>query len=199
VLEGKNIVKGLEEARLHGRGGHGVVMCAELIAQAAVYDGKFARSFPWFIAARRGAPVAASLIIGDPDKITRSMVYNPKYVLVLDPRLHRVMPEVTKGIMEGGTYIQNSTKTPAEILKELKLDVKLKTVATLDATGLAREHMGIPIPNIAMVGAFAKVTNLITLDSARKAVKARFSEELWERYLKCLEAGYENVRVEVIG
>jgi len=192
-------MKTLEEARFHGRGGQGVVICSELIAQAAVYDGNFARSFPWFGIARRGAPVTAFLAIGDPNKTTRSMVYNPKYVVLLDPHLHRAMPEVTKGIIEGGVYIQNSTKAPAELLKELKVDTKLKIIATLDATGLAREYMGVPIPNIAIVGAFAKVTNLITLDSAMKVIRARFSEELWERYLKCLEAGYKNTYVEVIG
>lgn len=189
----------MEEIRLHGRGGQGVVLCSELIALAALYDGKFARAFPWFGIARRGAPVTSFIMIGKSNEITRSMIYNPRYVMVLDPRLHKVMPAVTSGIREGGVYIQNSLKKPTELLKELKLCTKLRTIATVDATGLAIKYMGIPTPNIAMLGAFAKVTGLITLNSAAKAVKAKFPEELWEKYLKCLEAGYNKVHVKVLG
>jgi len=198
LVSKSKIGENLEEIRLHGRGGQGVVLCSELIARAALYDGNFARSFPWFGIARRGAPVTAFVVIGEGDKITRSMVYNPKYVVVLDPHLHRVMPEVTNNIREGGVYIQNSTKAPAELLKELKLCAKLRTIATVDATGLAMKYMGAPIPNIAMLGAFAKVTNLITFDSAMKAIKTRFPENVWEKYLKCFEAGYKKVYIEVL-
>ena len=198
MVSKSRIEESLEEIRLHGRGGQGVVLYSELIARAALYEGSFARSFPWFGIARRGAPVTAFVVIGEEDKITRSMVYNPKYVVVLDPQLHKVMPGVTRGIRGGGVYIQNSTKTPDELLEELELDVKLGVIATIDATGIAMKYMGVPIPNIVMLGAFARVTNLITFDSAVKAVKARFPKDAWENYLKCLEAGYENIRVEVL-
>ena len=189
----------MEEIRLHGRGGQGVVLCSELIALAALYDGKFARAFPWFGIARRGAPVTSFIVIGGANEISRCMVYNPKYVMVLDPQLHRVMSAVTNGIREDGVYVQNSVKAPTDLLKEIKVGSKLKVIASVDATGLAIKHMGVPIPNIAMLGAFAKVTGLITLDSAARAVKARFPERLWEKYLKCLEAGYNEVHVEVLG
>ncbi|NJE26181.1 pyruvate ferredoxin oxidoreductase [Thermococcus sp. MV5] len=192
------IGESLKEIRLHGRGGQGVVLCSELIAQAALYDGNFTRSFPWFGIARRGAPVTSFVVIGEANKIVRSMVYNPKYVVVLDPHLHKVMPEVTGNIKEGGVYIQNSTKNPTKLLKELKLSTNLSIIATVDATGLAMEYMGASIPNIAMLGAFAKVTNLITFDSAMRAIKVRFPENVWERYLKCFEAGYEKVYVKVL-
>jgi len=51
----------MKEIRLHGRGGQGVVMGAEMLAYAFVLEGKFASSFPTFGAERRGAPVAAFL------------------------------------------------------------------------------------------------------------------------------------------
>ncbi len=101
----------LEEIRLHGRGGQGVVLCGELIALTALYDGKFSRAFPWFGIARRGAPVTAFVVIGEKNEITRSMIYNPKYVVVLDPTLHRVLLTVTQGIREQGVFVQNTTKT----------------------------------------------------------------------------------------
>ena len=39
------------------------------------------------------------------------MIYNPKYVVVLDPTLHRVLLTVTQGIREQGVFVQNTTKT----------------------------------------------------------------------------------------
>ncbi len=188
----------MEEARLHGRGGQGVVLCSELIALAALHEGKFARAFPWFGMARRGAPVTAFVSIGEPGRVSRSMIYEPKYVMVLDPRLHKVLPTVTAGIKEGGIYIQNIPKEPKELLRELSLSVELSKVATIDATKYALELMGRPIPNIVMLGAFARVTGLITLESAIKAVKERFPPKVWDSYVKCVKAGYENVSLEVL-
>ncbi|MFN3407015.1 MAG: 2-oxoacid:acceptor oxidoreductase family protein, partial [Caldimicrobium sp.] len=44
------------EIRLHGRGGQGGVTSAELIAIAAITQGKYAQAFPSFGPERRGAP-----------------------------------------------------------------------------------------------------------------------------------------------
>ncbi|MFO7494290.1 MAG: 2-oxoacid:acceptor oxidoreductase family protein, partial [Desulfobacterales bacterium] len=43
------------EIRLHGRGGQGAVTSAELLAQAAIGEGKYAQAFPSFGPERRGA------------------------------------------------------------------------------------------------------------------------------------------------
>src|SRR4030043_1435146 len=45
------------EVRWHGRGGQGAVTSAELLALAAIEEGKFAQAFPSFGPERRGAPV----------------------------------------------------------------------------------------------------------------------------------------------
>ena len=50
---------GLIELRWHGRGGQGAVTSAEILAQAAISEGKFAQAFPSFGPERRGAPVQA--------------------------------------------------------------------------------------------------------------------------------------------
>ena len=188
----------LEEIRLHGRGGQGVVLCGELIALAALYDGKFSRAFPWFGIARRGAPVTAFVVIGEKDEITRSMIYNPKYVVVLDPTLHRVLPTVTQGIREQGVFIQNTTKNTKEILNELKLNVKLSTIATIDAMKIAMDILGKPIPNTVMLGAFCRVTKLISLNSALKAIEHRFSPNDVDKNKECVKLGYQLVKVEEV-
>jgi len=47
------------EIRWHGRGGQGAVTSAELLAMAAIIEGKYAVAIPYFGAERRGAPVIA--------------------------------------------------------------------------------------------------------------------------------------------
>ena len=47
------------EIRFHGRGGQGAVTTAELVAAAAVNEGRFSQAFPSFGPERRGAPVVA--------------------------------------------------------------------------------------------------------------------------------------------
>jgi len=188
---------------MHGRGGQGIVVGAELIAAAAVSEGKFARTFPEFTAARRGAPVVSYLFIGDPSMASRAAIVNPEYLVVFDPKLHLIIPRVVfAGFREGGVYIQNTTKSPREIAEELKNltpSVKPRVIATLDATGIALKYTGRPIPNIAIAGAFSRVTGLVGLESLAKSVKSRFPQRTWEGNLKALEEGYNSVRIEVLG
>ena len=47
------------EIRWHGRGGQGAVTSAELVALAAIKEGKYAQAMPSFGPERRGAPVLA--------------------------------------------------------------------------------------------------------------------------------------------
>ncbi|MBM3292147.1 pyruvate ferredoxin oxidoreductase, partial [Candidatus Bathyarchaeota archaeon] len=65
----------LNEIRIHGQGGQGVVVASELIALAASFEGKFCRSFPLYGSARRGGPVVAFTQIGEESEATRSMIY----------------------------------------------------------------------------------------------------------------------------
>jgi pyruvate ferredoxin oxidoreductase gamma subunit len=63
--------KGLIEVRWHGHGGQGAVTSAELVAKAAINEGKYAQAFPAFGAERRGAPVAASIRISSEETLVK--------------------------------------------------------------------------------------------------------------------------------
>ncbi|HEC49808.1 MAG TPA: pyruvate synthase, partial [Candidatus Desulfofervidus auxilii] len=75
------------EIRFHGRGGQGAVTCTELIAKAAIAEGKYAQAFPSFGAERRGAPVTAFLRVSDRPIRIRQNIYEPDVIVVLDPTL----------------------------------------------------------------------------------------------------------------
>ena len=69
------------EVRFHGRGGQGAVTSAELIALAAIEEGKFAQGFPSFGPERRGAPVVAFARVNDKTIRLRSGSMSPTWRL----------------------------------------------------------------------------------------------------------------------
>ena len=107
----------LLEVRWHGRGGLGAVTSAELVARAAISEGKYAQSFPSFGPERRGAPVLAFLRISDEFIRIRTNIYEPDVVVVIDPTLLSVV-DIVSGLKEKGKIIINSRKSPGELKSE---------------------------------------------------------------------------------
>jgi len=172
----------MHEIRLHGRGGQGAVTAAELIAVAAFKDGKESQAFPYFGVERQGAPVQAYARISDEFVRRRSQVYEPDYVIVLEPTLLQVL-DVTAGLRDGGMVIINT----AEDLSSQKGKENFHCV---DATKIAVEVIGRPIVNTLMLGAFAKASGLVTLESLKEAVMERFPGKIGEKNNKALEMIY---------
>ncbi|MDH4068414.1 MAG: 2-oxoacid:acceptor oxidoreductase family protein [Dehalococcoidia bacterium] len=160
----------LLEVRWHGRGGLGAVTSAELVARAAISEGKYAQSFPSFGPERRGAPVLAFLRISDEFIRTRTAIDKPDIVTVLDPGLLSVV-DVASGLKDNGRIVINSRKSPAELKSEFGYRWP---VAAVNATKIARETIGVPITNTAMIGALLKVTDAVKLDSVIEQLHERF-------------------------
>jgi len=160
----------LLEIRWHGRGGLGAVTSAELVARAAISEGKYAQSFPSFGPERRGAPVIAFLRISNEFIRTRTPIDEPDVVLVLDPGLLHAV-DVTSGLKKSGKIVINSRKSPAELKSEFGYKWP---VAAVDATKIARETIGLPITNTAMIGALLKVAEAVKLDSVVEQLHERF-------------------------
>jgi pyruvate ferredoxin oxidoreductase gamma subunit len=183
----------VEEIRIHGIAGQGVVACGELIAIAASYENKFCRAFPMYGSARRGAPVLSFAQIGDESEATRSMIYYPEYLLVMDPLLPEQM-EITQGLKNMGVIVYNTKKTPDEAEEVFKKP--LRTMAVIDATEIAVEIIGRPIPNTVILGAFTKATGLLKLESVFKAIDKKFPERLAKGNKKAAQEGYSRVMIK---
>jgi len=183
----------VDEIRLHGSGGQGVVVSGELIAIAASFEEKFCRAFSVYGAARRGAAVVAFAQIGSPEEATRAQVYTPKYLFILDPKMLG-SSDIVRGLREDGVIVANSNKEPEEVAESLK--TRVSKVGILDATAIGIETLGKPIPNTALLGAFAKATGLISLASLEKAIRKRFDGEAADLNVKAAEIGYERVRIK---
>ncbi|MCX7983119.1 MAG: pyruvate ferredoxin oxidoreductase subunit gamma [Syntrophales bacterium] len=177
------------EIRWHGRGGQGAVTSVEILALAAIAEGKYAQGFPSFGPERRGAPVMAFNRVADlPIKI-RSGIYEPDVVVVLDPSLIGLV-NVIEGLKEKGILVVNTSK-PADYLRK-QLNYKGR-IATVDATAIAREELGVPIANTTMIGAVIKATDAISLDSISEPIEERFGR-LAERNIKALKRAYQSVK-----
>lgn len=181
----------LVEIRWHGRGGQGAVTSAELLAQAAISEDKYAHAFPSFGPERRGAPVLAFVRISSRQPIRiRAEITRPDVVVVLDPGLLGVV-DVASGLKENGLMVINTRGSFEDIEAQFKTKCKL---AKVDATTIAREVLGIPITNTTMIGALLKATGVVKLESLVEPLKQRFGR-LAEKNIKAMQRAYEETEV----
>ena len=180
----------LKEIRIHGRGGQGSVTAAELLARIAFKEGKWVQAFPFFGAERRGAPVKAFARIADEPIFIRSQIYNPDVVMVLAPTLLEVV-DVTEGLKKEGILVMNTRKKPEE------LDVKGYRVATVNATEIAFELnllvAGLPVVNTTMLGAFARATGEVRLESVTETIREEWLGPVGEKNAKAAELAYKKL------
>ena len=180
--------------RIHGRGGQGSVTCAELIAQAAISEDKYAQAFPSFGPERRGAPVQAFIRIDNNKQIrVRAGVTEPDIVVVLDPSLLDIV-DITSGLKNGGLMVINTKGSIKDKDIEDRFGAKYK-LAIIDATSIAREFLGRPIVNTTMIGALVKASAIIKLESLFQPLENRFGK-LAEKNKKAMIKSYAETRVK---
>jgi pyruvate ferredoxin oxidoreductase gamma subunit len=182
------------QVRIHGRGGQGVVTAAELLSVAAFLEGREGQAFPTFGSERTGAPVVAFCRMDDRPIRVREPIAEPDAVIVQDPTLvHQV--DLFGGLGESGYLLVNTSRAPADLgLGDYVRRFDAGRCATVPATDIARARLGRPLPNAALLGAFAALTGEISLDSVAAAIRERFSGATGEQNVAAAEDAYEIVR-----
>lgn len=185
------------EIRIHGRGGQGVVTAAELLSVAAFQDGREPQAFPSFGSERMGAPVTSFCRIADNPIRLREPVSTPDAVVIIDATLlHHV--DVFAGLHADGYAVLNSTHDLDELgLADLRARLERQRICTVPATDIARRHIGRPLPNVCLLGAFAALTGVVTLDAVEHAVRERFRESIASANIAAARAAFAYVRNEV--
>jgi pyruvate ferredoxin oxidoreductase gamma subunit len=182
------------QVRVHGRGGQGVVTAAELLSVAAFVEGRHAQAFPSFGSERTGAPVVAFCRIADGPIRVREPVMRPDAVIVQDATLlHQV--DLFSGLGPDGYVLVNSP-LGAEALGLADLAARLPQgrLITVPATELAMTHVGRPLPNAVLLGAFAAETGQVGLDAVVRAIREKFPAEVAERNVAAATAAHALVR-----
>ena len=162
------------DVRIHGRGGQGVVTAAELLSLAAFDQGLHAQALPSFGSERTGAPVVSYCRIDDQPIRAHDPLDAPQVVVVQDPTLLRAA-DVLSGLADDGIVVVNSARTPGELADAgLRLHGGQHAVC-LPASELARERLGRPLPNTALIGAVVALTGIVGLPALQAAIRHRFT------------------------
>jgi pyruvate ferredoxin oxidoreductase gamma subunit len=179
--------------RIHGRGGQGAVTAAEVLSVAAFDEGRHAQAFPTFGSERTGAPVVSFCRIDDRAIRLREPITEPDAVIVQDPTLlHQV--NLFAGLRPQGYLLVNTSHPLAELgLEDLVASLPRGHVVAVPATDLAREHLGRPLPNAALLGGFAALTGQVSLAAVTGAIRARFAGAVGEGNARAAGAAYEHV------
>jgi pyruvate ferredoxin oxidoreductase gamma subunit len=185
------------QIRIHGRGGQGVVTAAEMLSIAAFEQGRHAQAFPSFGSERTGAPVVAFCRIDDREIRLREPILAPDVLIVQDPTLlHQV--DVFQGLQPDGYVLINSKRSFDDLgLGEIAQRFRRERLLTVPATEIALKHLGRPLPNAVLLGGFAALAGLVTLDAVAHAIRDKFSGKVAENNVAAASEAYEVVRREM--
>lgn len=179
------------QIRIHGRGGQGVVTAAELMSVAAFLEGKHAQAFPSFGSERTGAPVVSFCRIDDKEIRLREPILEPDCLIVQDPTLFKAV-DVFQGLKRDGYLLVNTNKSFEELnLAEVAAKLPKGHVRAVPASELALQHIGRPLPNAALIGAFAALTGMIHLPSVATAIREAFSGKVGESNVAAATAAHD--------
>ena len=166
------------------------MIAAQILAEAAYLQGfKGVTSAPTFGPERRGAPLTASTRISSDTIRIVSQIERADIAVVLDISLISVV-NILGTLKEGGLIVLNTPLKP----DEFNLDAKIR-IATVDAGGVAMKHRlmreGKPIVNTPMLGAFARASNLVSLDAMEKGLKGKLSSTVSAANIAALRDAFE--------
>lgn len=179
-----------KEIRLHGRGGQGAVLAAKMLASAFAVEGKSVASFPVFGFERRGMPVVAFTRFDEKPIREKTQIYTPDCLVVIDNTLLG-LATLFDGLKPGGILILNSARPLSS-----RPSGNLEKVGVINATQIALCEIGRDIPNTCLIGALAKVTGWLSLDSILKGLGDYLEGNILEKNLRNARRGYEEVEVQ---
>jgi len=169
------------EVRIAGYGGQGVVLAGQILGKAAVYDGKNALQTQSYGAEARGSAARSEVIISD-GKINFPAVRKCDILVAMN---HESLNKHLEALKENGilivdsTYVKEIPETKAEVYK-------------VPATETAQKTFGASLyANMVMLGALAKITNLVSVEALEKAIKESVPPKTVETNITALKKGLQ--------
>ena len=150
-----------------GFGGQGIVVIGNILARAAVIEGKNVVGMVCYGAEMRGGTANATVIVSD-EEIASPFVNVPDMAIVLNgPSLDRFEPLLTPN----GLALTNTSMIDRDLQRDDLTCVKI------DATNIAHEIGNFKVANIVALGAFIEHANLLTVASIEQAISDLFSSK----------------------
>jgi len=180
----------ITDIRINGRGGQGSVTASRLLAEAAILEGQYVHAFPNFGPERAGAPVTSFARICPEPFTEKTEVYEPNIVVVIDPTLLEDVP-VAQGLKDGGTIVVNYDGMKDNLVKYF--EGVHANIFKVDGSKIALEEIGRNVPNLVMLGALIKITNVVKLESLINVTLNRFKGILGEKNEVAIKRAFEEV------
>ena len=172
----------LNQIRVAGFGGQGVIMAGMIIGRAcSLYDRKEASLSQSFGPEARGSACSAQVILSD-DKILYPYVTRADVLIAMS---QEAFEKFTGNIDPVATVLVED-----ELVRAHDLPSEIK-VHGIPSTRLAEEIGRRLVSNIVMVGFFTAVTGLISGDAARRAVKDLVPKGTEDLNLIAFDRGHE--------
>ena len=184
------------EIRWHGRAGQGVVTAAVTFADVlSTEKGIYVQAFPEFGAEKRGAPILAFNRISRKPIRTHSQVYYPDIIVVTDSSLLG-MVDIGSGAKEDAFFLMNTT-FDINLIRE-RLNLEDRKIYALDAYTIARDELGKAIPNVPMVAALMKITELMDLQKFKERIRVSLGKklrpEVVEKNMRTIDRSFKEVK-----
>jgi len=169
------------EIRFGGSGGQGVVLAAQILGKAAVLDGRNALQTQAYGAEARGSMAKSEVIISD-GKIGFPAVRKCDILVAMN---QESLNALIKDMKENGMLIVDCTNVTE--IPETKVQVH-----RIPITETAKEAFGEAFyANMIMLGAFTKITNLVSREAMEKTIRENVSKKTIENNINAFQKGLE--------
>ncbi|MGD0917377.1 MAG: 2-oxoacid:acceptor oxidoreductase family protein [Thermodesulfobacteriota bacterium] len=176
------------EVKFKGRGGQGAVVASEILGKTLFLEGKYPQCFSIFGGERRGAPVVGFLRVDDEPILLKCQIKHPDHLIIFDLSLTDEK-EIFQELKPKGLILINSNK---EI--DFFRNLRRFRIGLIDAGPVAR-NVGLGGTfNMAMLGAYIRLTHLAKLETLIEAVRGMVPAKI-EQNIEAVKAAYEQARV----
>ena len=178
------------EVMFQGEGGHGSVVAAKLLAQAAAKSGFQSQSFASYGALRRGGKVDGYVRISEERPLLRCKMYAADYLVVMDESLFDEQG-TARSVKENGKVLINTARSPGDFPS-----LAHRRVFTVDAYRIAGEKGlfipgGLPVINITLLGALVRILEILPLEHLVDVIREGTPNPA--KNAESAAAGYERV------
>ncbi|MCK4439815.1 2-oxoacid:acceptor oxidoreductase family protein [Candidatus Bathyarchaeota archaeon] len=169
------------EVRISGLGGQGVVLAGQILGKAAAYSGRNAVQTQSYGSEARGSAAKSEVIISD-SKIGFPAVRKCDILVTLSQTaLDKHFKDLKKDgvLLVDGSTVENIPETKVKVFK-------------IPATETAKKTFGAGIyANMIMLGALAKIINLVNDKAMEKAIRESVPEKTVEANVNAFNTGLE--------
>ncbi|MBS1266057.1 MAG: Pyruvate/ketoisovalerate oxidoreductases common subunit gamma [Candidatus Woesearchaeota archaeon] len=177
------------EITIIGRGGQGAKTASEVLAIAALHEGKYIQAFSEYGAERSGAPIVSFIRISKNPITIHTSVLEPNLTVVMDESL------LSMANKNSDKVVINTVRSPDKIKHCTNLKGKIYTA---DCTGISVEILGRNIPNTPTLGAVLKATNLLPKNCVEKQLRNKLEQKIgkkiMDKNIECFNRAYEELK-----